>query len=542
MDKQAQKYSFKELLHFLEEPDFYPHKPDKVQHIQTHISHVFIADFFVYKLKKPVNFGFLDYSKLKKRKKYCYREVELNRRLSDDIYLGVTGFARQNEKFVFEEDNPDSESIVEYAVKMRKLPDEYFLHRYIEEDSLTTEHLDRVADTLASFYLNQNKSADLSKWGEVETIKVNTNENFAQTEKFIGNTIHRRSFYAIRYFTNRYFQQNEQFFQHRTETGRIVDGHGDLHLEHIHITPDKVQIYDCIEFNERFRYGDLAADLAFLAMDLDFNGCRNEEHYFIKQMAKKLNDKELLQIIDFYKCYRAYVKGKVKSLQSAEEEVSKENRERSVKIAARYFKLSLQYALIGSKPVVIIFMGRIGTGKSTLAAYLAEQLNIEHFSSDKIRKSLAKLPLTGRTPQPRREALYAPTMSDKTYSSLITKAMEKTNQGEPVILDATFGAKRLRRKLTDCFESNRIEYIFVEVQASDKTIADRLKVREKQNNVISDARLEDFENLNANYEAPFEINDRHLIKVSTKQSKKDSIIELYRKLIDNNFLNQSNEN
>lgn len=234
MSQKSENSGLSKLLHFLEQPESYPHQADEVQHIQTHISHVFIAGTFVYKLKKTVNFDFLDYNTLEKRKKLCYQEVKLNRRLSDDIYLGVIGFAKKEETYFFEEEHLDSEKIVEYAVKMNKLPDEHFLIRYVEDDKLTREHLDRVADTLAAFYRDQNQHSELSKWGEIETIKVNTDENFEQTEPFIGQTIDQNSFTAIRYFTNRYFQQNGRLFQQRIEDGRIVDGHGDLHLEHIH--------------------------------------------------------------------------------------------------------------------------------------------------------------------------------------------------------------------------------------------------------------------------------------------------------------------
>ncbi len=534
MNQQIKNSELSELFYFLEQPESYPHQVDEVQHIQTHISHVFIAGSFVYKLKKPVNFDFLDYSTLEKRKELCYKEVELNRRLSDDIYLGVIGFAKKDETYLFEEGHSDSSSIVEYAVKMNRLPDEHFLIRYVENNGLTREHLDRVADTLAEFYRNQNQRSELSKWGEIETIKVNTDENFEQTEPFIDQTIDLNSFDAIRYFTDQCFQKKGQLFQDRIKDGKIVDGHGDLHLEHIHITPEKVQIYDCIEFNERFRYGDVAADLAYLAMDLDFNDCQQEERYFVNQMSKKLADKDLLQILDFYKCYRAYVKGKVKSLQSSEEEVSKKDRESAANRAKEYFKLSLRYALVGSGPVVIILMGRIGTGKSTLAGLLASHLNIEQYSSDTIRKSLAGLPLTERTPPARRESLYSAGMSSKTYDRLIKKALESIKDGKAVIIDATFSHQQIRQKLITAIKSEAAPYLFVEAQASDETIINRLHERKGKTGIISDARLEDFEKLTESYEIPSELENGHFVTVDTNQSPSDSLEELFKQMIDLN--------
>lgn len=535
MGQPTKHYSFSELEYFLKQKESYPHRVDEVRHIQTHISHVFLAGSFVYKIKKPVDFGFLDYSTLQKRRKYCHREIELNRRLSEDIYLGVTGIAWKNGKFLFEPDNLDSDAIIEYAVKMRKLPEDYFLDRIVREGNLKNEHLDRVAGILTAFYQGQNNKQDLSEWGEIETIQQNTDENFEQTEPFIDQTISRNAFQAIWYFTDHYYHQKEEMFRRRMENGCIVDGHGDLHLEHIHITPEKIQIYDCIEFNERFRYGDLAADLAFLAMDLDFNNCSRQERYFVQLMSEKLDDDKLLQIIDFYKCYRAYVKGKVKSLQSVEEEVPKENRKELAERAGRYFKLSLSYALVGSKPIVIVFMGRIATGKSTLAEALSEQLNIGYYSSDRVRKSLAGLPVFKRTPSQKRPSLYTPGMSEKTYNTLISNAIESVKKGSSVILDATFSRKKQRKIFVDRLKSEKISYLFIEVHADDTVIIERLKDRESEEDIISDARLKDFDILTADYEEPLEIDQDHLITIQTDQPQEDTFEQLYREMIDHHL-------
>ena len=535
MNQLALKQGYYELIHFLENPGSYPHQPKDVQHIQTHISHVFVADSFVYKIKKPLNLGFLDYSTLQKRKIYCYREVELNQRLSDDIYLGVIGFIKKNEHFQFLEGDLYSKEISEYAVKMRRLPEEYFLHQIIEEKSLTRDHLDRVADTLASFYKDQNKHKELSKWGEIDTIKVNTDENFNQTTAFIGNTISSSTFEAIRYFTNHYLKKREELFRSRMKTGRIVNGHGDLHLEHIHITSEKVQIYDCIEFNERFRYGDLAADLAFLAMDLDFHNCWQSERYFVDKMAKKLKDDRLPGIIDFYKCYRAYVKGKVKSLQSAEDDVPEKDRERAGQKAEQYFNLSLRYALLGSDPAVIIYMGRVGTGKSTLASHLADKLNIDSISSDYVRKSLAGLPLEERTSASDRSSLYSSEMTIKTYGRMLNSAIQEIAKGRPVILDATFSDKERRQNLRKALENEFIPYLFIEAQAMDKTILARLEAREENKDLISDARREDFKMLDSGYSSPDEINESEILHIRTDTSLDETIREMYRKIIDHHI-------
>ncbi|MDZ7658256.1 AAA family ATPase [Fodinibius sp.] len=528
------------LISFLQNPEAYPHGPEAVTHIQTHISHVFLASPFVYKFKKSVDFGFLDYSTLDKREKFCHREVELNRRLSDDIYLGVVSVLKEGDSFRISDEVLQSDSVVEYAVKMKQLPEEYFLHTYLEDGTLTNTHLDRVADKLADFYNNQQPDEQVLQYGKIATIKVNTDENFEQTKAFTGQTIEDNTYRAVQYFTNQYFDRRSELFERRIAQKRIVDGHGDLHLEHIHITPDNVQIYDCIEFNDRFRYGDVAADLAFLAMDLDFNNCWPEERYFIDQMADKLDDPDLLEIIDFYKCYRAYVKGKVKSLQSGEEEVPQADREKASQTAREYFELSLRYALLGSKPIVLIFMGGVGTGKTTLAKHFEQKFNIDRFSSDRIRKSMAGVPLQERTPSEQRDKLYNRSMSEQTYQSLVEKMEECFKDGKSVILDATFSNKMAREKLVRRFRELEVNYLFVEAQAPEEVIKSRLKQRDQQDDIVSDARLEDFELLKSRYSPPTEIADENLISVQTDQAVEQTIRTLYFELADRNITGGNN--
>ena len=530
-DNSSGGHPDRDPVRFLSRREAYPHNPTEVTHIQTHISHVFIAPPFVFKIKKPVDFGFLDYSTLQKRKHFCEREVELNRRLCSGIYLGVVPVCRGDEGYVLD---PAEEAgpVVEYAVKMRKLEERFFLHSYIEDGRLERRHLDRVADTLAGFYRGQDPGPEVLQWGEIEKVKVNTDENFRQTEDYIGRTIEREAYEAIRRYTDGYMDRRQALFRRRIDEKRIVDGHGDLHLDHIHITPEKVCIYDCIEFNKRFRYGDLAVDLAFLAMDLDFRECWKEERYFIDLMAEKLEDPELHRILDFYKCYRAYVKGKVKSLQSSEEEVSAEERRRAEQKAAEYFDLSLRYALLGSEPSVLVVMGRVGTGKSTLAGHLGRRLGIEHYSSDRIRKSLAGLPLTERPSGERRRELYSTSMSEKTYGVLLDRFERHRDKGESCILDATFSNRRGREELREKLESSQVRYLFIEARADDETLRNRLRSRENAGDVISDARLEDFEMLSRKYDPPNEIEPEHLIGIDTGRPMEETLRELYRQMVE----------
>lgn len=523
------------LLDFLGKPESYTFKPSgEIEHIQTHISHVFIVPPYVFKIKKPVNLDFLDFSTLEKRRHYCQQELKLNRRLCSDIYLNVVPIYKQNDEFTFEAD--DDAPIADYAVKMKQLQSDYFLHEIARKSGLTQSHLDGIAEKLTVFYKGQNPDQKVLESGRIENIKVNTDENFEQTASFTGATIDEITFDTIKEFTDRYFEYNKQLFARRIEQQRIVDGHGDLHLEHIHITPKQICIYDCIEFNERLRHLDVAADLAFLAMDLDFNGLPSHSQYFINTMAEKLQDDDLLQIVDFYKCYRAYVRGKVESITSTEEEIPEEDREEAVRKAKRYFSLALKYAVIGSQPIVLIMMGPIAGGKTTLAKQLSQKLSLKHISSDEVRKRLAGLPLKERPPASKREELYSPEISEKTYDRLFDTAKQHILQHQSVILDATFSRQKYRSRLESELKSPGANICFIEANAPKNILRKRLKEREQQNDIISDARLEDFEKLYQLYEPPDEIDSKHLIRLDTSIAPEETLKELLSRFIEKNLV------
>jgi uncharacterized protein len=263
--KKKSSISQEEIIAFLCDPRSYSYHPKRVHFVQTHASYVFLASPYVFKVKKNVNFGFLDFSSLKNRRYYSEREVTLNRRLCPDIYLGVIPISLSVGKLTFGK----GEKVVEYAVKMRKLQDRYFLHRLLRQNQVTTKDIDRIVSKLKDFYEAERPSEKITKWGRIENLQISTVENFDQTRVFVGLTISREAFEAIAFYTAAFYARNGELFSVRVRERRIRDCHGDLHLEHIHLAPKTLSIYDCIEFNDRFRYIDVASDVAFLAMDFD---------------------------------------------------------------------------------------------------------------------------------------------------------------------------------------------------------------------------------------------------------------------------------
>ncbi|MDQ3119280.1 MAG: phosphotransferase, partial [Verrucomicrobiota bacterium] len=300
------------LVAFLKSPSSYPHKPTAVHAIQTHISWVFIASPFVYKLKKPVNLGFLDFTTLEQRHHFCRRELELNRRLCPEVYLDVVPIYECGSGFSFNTDG----DVAEYSVKMRELPHGCFLSELLAKGTAGETEINRVISSLHRFYESETPTPEIEEWGRPEKLKISTDENFEQVKPFVGKTISRVAFETIRHFTDQFYAANKTLFEKRIQQHRIRDCHGDLHLDHVHLTPAATTIFDCIEFNDRFRFIDVANDLAFLAMDFDFERQHRLGDLFLRNAAREFRDPGMLKVANFYKCYRAFVRGKVESIQA----------------------------------------------------------------------------------------------------------------------------------------------------------------------------------------------------------------------------------
>jgi uncharacterized protein len=551
LENQRTPLESSELIRFLESAASYPHGPPDVRSIQTHISWVFVASPFVFKMKKPVNLGFADFSTLERRRHFCQREVELNRRLCPEVYLGVLPIFKTASGFSF---NGEGE-IAEYCVKMKELPRGWFLGELLAKNLVGEAEINRVISRLHRFYQSQSPSPEIELWGTTEKLKISTDENFAQVEPFVGKTISPAAFETVRRFTNRFYAVYEKLFRERIQQHRIRDCHGDLHLDHIHITPDALSIFDCIEFNDRFRFIDIANDLAFLAMDFDFKGRSDLANLLLRNAAREFRDSQMLQLTDFYKCYRAFVRGKVESIQANALPLpppspkptplpspgdfvvphspgkragmramssGKLDSQEHAKQAAHYFRLALRYAIAGSEKLVLVVMGPVGTGKTTVARQLGRELDWPVFSSDQIRKILAGAPLTERTAPEERDRVYSERMGEQTYKELLRQGFVVLEKKRGVVLDATFSRRSYREFLRQKCEMAKVHLQVIELDSDCDQIENRLRARDRSTGEISDARLEDLEKLTAAYEPPSELAP-HLIKISANDSVLDTV-------------------
>jgi hypothetical protein len=302
------------------------------------MSFIFLAGEYVYKIKKPVNLGYLDYTTLEKRHFFCQQELKLNRRLCPDAYLAVVPIVEEKGELRIE----GRGKAIEYAVKMEQLPQDRMMDVLLPRGQVTSEMVVRVAGKLVSFHQKAETNQKIAAFGRLDVIRRNCDENFAQTGKYIGISIPKAQYERIKGYTDNFIKSNASLFDKRIREGRIRDCHGDLHAAHVCFTDD-ICIYDCIEFNDRFRYSDVASEIAFLAMDLDRYHQAGLSRHLVNTYVGLSHDEELLKLLDFYKCYRAYVRGKVESFKLDDPYIPEEEKAEVLTTAQSYFELAESY-------------------------------------------------------------------------------------------------------------------------------------------------------------------------------------------------------
>ncbi|MGA2284738.1 MAG: AAA family ATPase [Dehalococcoidia bacterium] len=455
-------------------PSTYPHPVERVELIQTHISYVFLAGEYVYKVKKPVDMGFLDYTTLEERKFYCEEEVRLNRRLCPDAYLGVEAVTMKDGAIIL----GGTGEVVDYAVKMKRLPQERMMERLLERGAITSEMLERLTAKLASFHAEAETSEYIQSFGKKDAVAANWRENFDQSEPYIGRTLSREQFEKIHAYVDRFLAEDAWLLENRVADGRIRDCHGDLRTNAV-CFENGICVFDCIEFNERFRYADTASDLAFLAMDVDFRGQPALSDEMVGLYLAQSLDTTLPLVLHFYKCYRAFVRGKVDGFQLDQPEIPVEQKAAAAEGARRYFALAEMYASRTTPAAVIAMVGVTGSGKSYLAHALASRLGAVVISSDVTRKRLAGLDPMRQQPEPIDSGIYSPEMTELTYAEMLLQAVPFLSRAKPVILDASFLSRQIRQRANQFAERAGVPFLAVECLAGEPLVRQRLQRRRR---------------------------------------------------------------
>ncbi|MEF3254236.1 MAG: AAA family ATPase [Deferribacterales bacterium] len=462
-------------------------KPEKM--IETHISYVFIKDGYVYKIKKHVNFGFLDFTLAQQRRSFCYLEKELNSRFSDGIYVGLLKIVRKGKGFdivPIENTLPT----VEYIVKMKYIPDEKFLSYKVKNNLLSNKDFFKIGSDIALLFKKLKTDPNEAKeHGGYELIVKNCVENFEQTEKYVDKFISRSDYEYIKQRTLDFLEKNRELFIKRLKDGYVIDGHGDLRAEHVYFDDDKLGLIDCIEFNKRFRYNDVVSDFVFLCMELDYSGEVNGSDEMLKGFLSIYNDEGSKQLINFYKCYRAYVRFKVGCFMLDGKDESWEFYGEKLKEVRRMADLALSYALNIYKGKQIVFYGMIASGKSKNGIYFSEKYAGRYLNSDIIRKEMAGIDPLSKVYDDYNKGLYSEENSLKLYKNLGRLAKESIGLGRMVIIDASFS----KPVYLESFRETNNEPIFkIRCYAPDEIVYERLEKR-KNKGSVSDGRLEIYE-------------------------------------------------
>jgi aminoglycoside phosphotransferase family enzyme/predicted kinase len=484
------------LVQALSEPSFYPHPVEEVRFLQTHISSVFLTGEFAYKLKKPVNFGFLDFSTVELRKLYCRAEVELNSRLAPSVYLKAAPITLDGDRLVLEGEG----EIVDWVVVMRELPQRLLGNEVLTRGELTEAHMDALVDVLVPFYREAKTGEGIDRYGTVEAVKFNTDENFSQTKDYSGKLLSAERYKHIRRWTNRFYEEHTELFERRIAEGRIRESHGDLHLNNVFLEDPPI-IFDCIEFSERLRCGDVAVDLAFMAMDLDFNGRPDLARHFIDRYVEASGDSDLMLLLDFYKCYRAYVRGKISCFTSSDPALENGARRIQRNLARRYFGLAYKYAGGTERPSMVVLYGLMGSGKTNVARYLRERFGWHMISTDAVRKQISGVGENTRVYVPYNEGLYSPEMSQKTYAEVCRRAENLLLGGFPVVVDGAFKAQKERRLVIEAAERTGAHLMFIQTVCEADEQRRRLE-RRQQHDTRSDGRVELMEHQRADFDPP----------------------------------------
>ena len=519
------------VLDFLSNPSSYAHRPPLVRRLQTHASWVFLAPPFVYKVKQPVDLGFLNFQQLSSRRQNCEAEVRLNRRLAEDVYLGVLAVCQsqqvgavqpQLELMRVAEGAEEPPGTIDWVVQMRQLSEDGFLLHRLRVGTAQSADFDRVVDRLLAFYRTQPPVSLEIAAAALPRVCQHVQQNFEAARSMPASVIAPQRLAFLQQASAEFVRQHVVLLEGRASAGWIRDVHGDLHLEHIHIDERAVRIYDCLEFNDSLRQIDVAADAAFLAMDLDFHGREDWSRHLVRRLSAELPDPDLPRLIRWYQAYRACVRGKVEYLRSISETAAAMERVDAQQRAARYFHLASRYVLTGDVPRLLAFAGQVASGKSALAEFAAAESGWALLSSDRIRKQLAGVDLNYRGTDAERAVMYSGDFTQRVYTKLYEGALEQLRAGKSVIVDATFSRRDARDALAAVAASAGAELIWTFAEAPDDVRLERLRDRGRRSDVISDAREEDLQMLAARFEAPNEVSRAALIRVDTGIEKEMS--------------------
>ncbi|RHY39248.1 hypothetical protein DYB30_002842 [Aphanomyces astaci] len=540
--------------------------PDAIELIQTHMSMVFLRRDVVYKVKKNVDFGFADFSSVQKRMQACLAETQLNQRLAPHVYLGVVPIYKKDtalfistyDMWTDERDkdasyyvNDTLGEIVDWAVKMRRLPNDNTCLHLLTTGRLNATLLGLVAAKIAAFHTTARKNATIDEFGKPAVIKQNMDENFTQSASHVdAGLVDGHVYHRVKLLSERWFADLLDTFEHRVQHKYISDTHGDLRLEHVYFLPKAanvsgtkpsmasytltddisaattdVVVLDCIEFNERFRYSDPLSDAAFFAMDLYRVGRHDLATAFnVAYLDKsKQTSKANAELLRFYAAYRSVVRAKVSGFQALDPLIADKTRS----IARSKCHWLVAYTLLAppsDRPCLVLVTGLPGTGKSTVAQGLvAADERWVWVRSDVVRKELAGVNPTERTPDDAMTDVYSTAFTQKTYMECWAQAQEALQGGRRVLVDATFREHAFRRLFLEGAKKEGAMAAVVVCECNREIVKGRMAKRASEAVQISDATWDVFEKVEQSWttfesaSGLYAVTDQEVFAVNTEK-------------------------
>ena len=502
-----------DLVSRMQQPDFYPHAvSDKIELVQTHASIIFLTGDYAYKIKKSVNFGFLDYSTLAKRKHFIELELDLNLKVAPELYLEVLPISDRHNQLILN----NSEQIVEYTLKMRQFPQEDLFSNLLERE-LDGDRFVELGKIVAQFHQNAETNDYISSFGTVAKIRTAFDENYQQSRKYIGVVQTSEQYEATKAYTDTFFDRQE-LFQKRIEQQKIKQCHGDLHLKNICLWRDRIQLFDRIEFNEAFRFVDTMYDVAFTVMDLEAKSKPEFANAFLNSYLEHSGDWQGLLVLPLYLCRQAYVRAKVNSLMLDDPQVDASDKQAAKKAASDYYRQAYEYTQNKSGSLILM-SGLSGSGKSTVARTIARNQGAIQIRSDAVRKHLAGIAVD----ESGTDEMYTSDMTQKTYDRLSELGIMLAEQGYRVILDAKYDRVDLRQSVMARAKEHNLPLKIVYCTAPLAVLRDRLSDRQGD---ISDATADLLTEQQANTQ-PFTTEEQdYVTTVDTSKSDWQQDLEL----------------
>ncbi len=511
------------LIQTLKTAAAFPHPAEAIQIRETHISWVLLTGDFAYKIKKPVNFGFLDYSSLEKRKQFLELEMQLNRRLAPDLYLEVLPISGTPEAPRI----GDASDPFEYTLKMRQFDDSQLLNSLQQRGELQEEHLLQLAGEMADFHQQLAGQTPPDDLGSAAAIWAPAQQNFDQIRELLDDDEALKQLDLLQSWSVDTFERLESCFNQRLADGYVREGHGDLHLGNATLWQGRVVAFDCIEFNPSFRWCDVISDLAFLLMDLEDRGLKKLANITLNHYLEKTGDYAGLELLCFYKVYRALVRAKINLFRLGQPGLDDEDKAAIIRQYRSYTDLAESYTDFHA-PYLMITYGVSGSGKSTLTRNVVRELGGIRIRSDVERKRLFGLKAETLSHSEVAGGIYTPEATEQTYQKLTQLADQVLRSCFPVTLDATNLKRTQRDRLRAVAENLGLPSLIIALKADEATLKRRIAKRQQSGETVAEADLAVLEQQLASKEP---LSDEELVGAVTVDTDAPAASQTLVKLI-----------